>query len=87
MFSLLEEISRATGMPFDLLDKGFRVINLSNNAVYVENYTGLIDVDSHEINIKLKKGIVKLNGDNLKIKNLNTNTLLVVGDIRAVEMG
>ncbi len=86
MFSFLDEISTLSGLPFDIINKGFRVINLSNRAVYVEGFTGLIDVDSQEIGIKLKKGILKLNGDNLKIKNMNLETILVTGDIRMIEM-
>ncbi len=86
MFSFLDEISTLSGLPLDIINKGFRVINLSNRAVYVEGFTGLIDVDSQEIGIKLKKGILKLNGDNLKIKNMNLETILVTGDIRMIEM-
>ena len=86
MFGFLEEISTLSGLPLDIVNKGFRVINLSNRAVYVEGFTGLIDVERHEIGIKLKKGIIKLNGENLSIKNINLDTLLVVGDIRSIEM-
>ena len=86
MYSFLEEISNMSGLPLNLINDGFRVINLSNRAVYVEGLKSLIDVDSSEIGIKLKKGIIKLNGDNLRIKNMNLQTLLVVGDIRQIEI-
>lgn len=86
MFNFFEEISNLTGLPFDDLSKGFRVINISNRAVYVEGFTGLIDTESGEMNIKLKKGVIKLCGKNLKIKNLNLDSLLVVGEIHSVEM-
>jgi len=86
LFNFFEDISNLTGLPFDDLKKGFRVINLSNRAVYVEGYKGLIDTESGEMNIKLKKGVIKLTGKNLKIKNLNLETLLVVGEIQTFEM-
>ncbi|NCB48697.1 MAG: hypothetical protein EOM55_03660 [Clostridia bacterium] len=86
LFNFFEDISNLTGLPFDYLTKGFRVINLSNRAVYVEGYKGLIDTESGEMNIKLKKGVIKLTGKNLKIKNLNIETLLVVGEIQTIEM-
>ncbi len=86
MFNFFDEISQLTGLPFDNLSKGFRLINLSNRALYVEGYTGLIDAENGEMNIKLKKGIVRLTGKNLKIKNLNLGSLLVVGEIQTVEM-
>ena len=87
MFFLLDEISKMSGLPLDMINKGFRIINFCNKAVYVEGYTALIDVNSNEIGIKLKKGLIKLNGDDLKIKNMTLDTLLVTGDIRQIEMG
>ncbi len=86
MLNFLEEISYLTGLPFDYINNGFRVINLSNRAVYVEGFTALIDVCSQEIGIKLKKGIIKLLGDNLKVKNMNLETIVVTGDIKSVEI-
>ncbi len=86
MFSFIDDISRLTGLPFDDLSKGFRVINISNRAVYVEGYKGLIDAESGEMNIKLKKGVIKVTGRNLRIKNLNLETLLIIGEIQNLEM-
>ncbi len=87
MFFLFDEISKMSGLPMDMINKGFRMINFSNRAVYIEGYTALIDAEPNEIGVKLKKGIIKLNGDDLKIKNMNLDTLLVTGDIKQIEMG
>ncbi len=87
MFFLLDEISKLSGLPLEMINGGFRFINFCNRAVYIEGYTALIDVNLNEIAIKLKKGLVKLNGDDLKIKNMTLDTLLVTGDIRQIEMG
>ena len=84
---LLDEISKLSGLPIEMINGGFRLINFCNRAVYIEGYTALIDVNISEVAVKLKKGLVKLNGDDLKIKNMTLDTLLVTGDIRQVEMG
>ncbi len=81
MFGFLEEVSNLSGLPFDIINKGFRVINLSNRAVYIEGFVALVEVEKTEITIKLKKGIVKILGEELKIKNMNLNTILVVGKV------
>ena len=81
MFGFLEEVSNLSGLPFDIINKGFRVINLSNRAVYIEGFVALVEVEKTEINIKIKKGIVKILGEELKIKNMNLNTILVVGKV------
>ena len=81
MFGFLEEVSNLSGLPFDIINKGFRVINLSNRAVYIEGFVALVEVEKTEITIKLKKGIVKILGEELKIKNMNLNTIFVVGKV------
>ncbi len=84
---LLDEISKLSGLPMEMINGGFRLINFCNRAVYIEGYTALVDVNLSEVAVKLKKGLVKLKGDDLKIKNMTLDTLLVLGDIRQVEMG
>ncbi len=86
MLSFLDEITSLSGLPFDYINNGFRVINLSNKAVYIEGFTALIDVTNFEIGVKLKKGVVKLLGDNLKVKNMNLQTIIITGDIKSVEI-
>ena len=86
MFKFFDEIALKTGLPFDILNKGFRLINFSNNAIYVEGFTNIVSFETNEIKIKLKKGIVKITGENLKIKNMNLQTIMVVGSILTVEM-
>ena len=84
MFSFLEEISSLTGLPFDKLGNGFRLINFSNNAVYVEGYSSLLSVTDSEIKVKLKKGILVLSGDNLKLKDMMNDSIMVVGNIKTM---
>ena len=86
MFKFFDEIALKTGLPFDILNNGFRLINFSNNAIYVEGFTNIINFETNEVTLKLKKGIVKITGDNLKIKNMNLQTIMVVGNILTVEI-
>ena len=86
MFDFLEEIAIKTGLPFDILTNGFKVINFNNKSIYIENFTNIIDFSSTEILIKLKKGVIKILGDNLKIKNMNLQSIIVSGDILSMEI-
>jgi len=85
MFGFLEEILKLTGLPFELLNNGFRIINFNNVSCYIEGYKNILDFSPECISIKLFKGIIKLCGKDLKIKNLNLNTVLIVGQINSVE--
>ena len=60
--------------------------NLGGKAVYVENFKRINTFSNSEIILKLKKGMIKILGENLYIKELNKNSLLVWGTIKGVEV-
>lgn len=85
MFRFFEEIAKITGLPFEILSGGFRTVNFCNKSFYVEGLKSILEFNDSEVNLKLTKGCVKIAGKNLKIKNLNKDTILVVGEILSVE--
>ncbi|MBR4003166.1 MAG: YabP/YqfC family sporulation protein [Clostridia bacterium] len=86
MYDFFEEIVNLSGLPLDIFNKGFRVVNLSNRTVFIEGFVNIVSFESTEIIIKLKRGIVKVQGENLKIKNMNLETILIVGSITNLEI-
>ena len=85
MFNFFEDIAKMTGLPYELINGGFRAINFCNKSFYVEGLKNILDFSDCEVSLKLTKGSIKINGKNLKIKNLNKDTILVVGEILSVE--
>lgn len=81
MFSFLDDIAQKTGLPFDILNNGFRVINFNNKSVYIEGFLNILMFEKDLIKIKLKKGLIELEGENLKIKNMDTQSIVVSGNI------
>ena len=69
----------------DTILNGFRVVNLSNKSVYVEGFLKIVTFENELITLKMKKGMLKIYGSDFTIKNLNTNTLLVCGNIVGTE--
>lgn len=86
MFSFFEEIAELSGLPFQVFNNSFKVINFGNKAIYIENFKNIISFESIEIVVKLSSGIVKISGENLKIKNMNLDSIIVVGDIKGLEI-
>lgn len=86
MYDFFEEIVKMSGLPLDIFNSGFRAINFSNKAVFIEGFVNIVSFESIEIIIKLKRGIVKVQGEDLKIKNMNLETILVVGNITNLEI-
>ena len=87
MMAFLEEVEKLTGLSTSVLSDGYRIINFSGKAVYIEGIKNILSFDAQQTTFKLKKGVVKVAGDGLVIKELLPNTALVTGSILAVEVG
>lgn len=84
MFNFFSEIKQDLMVDGVFLNN-FNIINMSNQAVYIEGHKGIISLDKQQICFKLKKNIIKINGQNLVLKKITTSTALVQGNIKSVE--
>jgi len=86
MFNFLDEIAKLTGLPLEVLGGGYRIINFDGKAVYIEGIQNILRFNNEEVNLKLKKGAVKLIGQNLILQNIDVNSIVVTGKIMQVEV-
>ena len=81
--SMMEEIERL------MVDVGtsanFRIINLGGNSLYVEGIKTVVCLDEKEMRFQLKKQLLIVAGNNLKVKYLDKSTCVVEGVIAKVE--
>ena len=86
MLSFFDDIANLTGLPLDLISSGYRVYNFGGKSVYIENYKKIINYTNQSITLKLNKGVLKIQGQDLTIKELNLSTLVINGTINSVEV-
>lgn len=86
MFSFFEEIAKLSGMSYDVFNNNFKIINFGNKVIFIQQYKNIITFENVEITIKLKHGIVKVLGENLKIKNMNEGSIIISGNIKSLEV-
>lgn len=67
-----------------LLEKKFNM-NITNNYIEILNYLSIDHFDSNLIIIKYLNGIIKIIGNNLIIKRLLKDFIIVKGDIKKIE--
>ena len=67
-----------------LLEKKFNM-NITNNYIEILNYLSIDQFDSNLIKIKYLNGIIKIIGNNLIIKRLLKDFIIVKGDIKKIE--
>ena len=68
-----------------ILEEDFKVI-LNKNKLNIINYIELIDFNDFEIKIKYKDGILLVSGNNLRIKKILNDELLIEGNILNIEL-
>lgn len=68
-----------------LLEEEFK-INIFNNKINVINYTDIMGFNSNEVIIKHKNGEVIIKGSNLIITKLLIDEVLIVGNIKNIEL-
>ena len=81
MVSFLEEILKVSGMDPSVIAGSCRVVYLGGKVVMIEGKTKLVEISSTTIKVKLKRGLAVVEGENLRLKNLNLESVMVVGDI------
>ena len=63
----------------------FRVINLGGNSLYVEGIKSVVFLGENEMQFQLKKCLLVISGNALKVKYLDSSTCVITGEIRVVE--
>lgn len=63
----------------------FRVINLGGNSVYAEGIKAVVSLSENEMQFQLKKCLLVISGNALKVKYLDSSTCVITGEIRVVE--
>jgi len=86
MLNFLDEIALLTGLPLDVVNGGYRIINFDGKSVYIEGIKSILRFNREEVSLKLKKGAIKIVGAELFIKNIDVNSIVVNGKIGQIEV-
>jgi len=81
---IINEVFRS--FDFENISDLYRYYNLGGRAVYIENFVRVNTFLPSEIVLKLKKGMIKVSGEELCIKELNKGCIFIEGKIKGVEV-
>jgi len=83
-----EEFNRAMAdfleIPRDLVLDIPKVTIIGRNELYLENHRGIIEYRLDLLRINLSRGFIEINGNDLEIKTLMPEELLITGEIDSV---
>lgn len=65
---------------------GFRYLNLGGKVVYIIGFKNILKFSSGEISFKINNStIIAVKGNNLYIKEMDSNSAMVCGEITSIE--
>lgn len=85
MFNFFDEIKKKVNIEAHVIDD-YNLITISGKLLYVEGHHGLTILRKNMIAFKIKKGRIVVEGEDLFLKELTENTMLIQGKIVKTEI-
>ena len=87
MDNFIKEISNVAKLPFNEIFKDFKLMMISNRALYVSNYIKILDYSDEKLTLKVYKNILEITGKDLYISQINKNEIIIKGIIFSCSLG
>lgn len=75
----IEKLMQSVGSSYS-----YRIINLGGNSVYIEGIKSVVSFGESEMQFQLKKSLLVVAGQELKVKYLDKTTCVIIGKIFSV---
>lgn len=87
MENYFKEIVEICGLPFNEVLKDVKIIFIGGKALYVSNYKKIVTYGKESIDLRVKGDIIHISGENMIIKQLDKNEIIISGKICGVMVG
>ncbi len=82
MFNFFNEIKSCVGE----IKQNYNIVNMSGKLVYIEGHRGLSLLSKTKICLKIRKGNIKVEGQDLIMKELFEECVKISGKIEKIEV-
>ena len=82
---LIEEVLSVFGDGIEDFSPGFKITVFGDRAVYIEGVKSIKSYSPDKMEILIKKGQIKITGEDLFVKKYCAEDLAVCGKIKAIE--
>ncbi|MDQ2085978.1 sporulation protein YqfC [Herbivorax sp. ANBcel31] len=83
--SIKEKMAEFLEIPKEIILDLPKTTMYGNKNMVVENYKGIIEYENDRLRINTNKGIIRVVGNKLFIKEITSEDLLIYGEITSVE--
>jgi len=85
--NIKEDISEALELPKDIILDLPRITLIGHKQIHIENHKGIIEYSTEKIRIKYKEGSLKVIGNNLNLRSIISEEIIIKGNIFSIEFG
>lgn len=79
-------ISEALELPVDIMMNLPKLTLIGNIQLSILNHKGIIEYTEKDIRVNTKTGIFKITGEDLEIKTILSEEIIIVGIIKKIEI-
>lgn len=86
MENMKQNISEALELPIDLIMDLPKLTVIGNMEASVLNHKGIIEYTESVIRVNTKSGVLKITGEDLQLKTILSEEIIIVGLIENIEI-
>ncbi|MCX8130269.1 MAG: sporulation protein YqfC [Clostridia bacterium] len=83
--NLKEKMTEVLELPKEVVLDIPKLVMLGNSNMIIENYKGIIEYDTNRIRVNTGMGIIKIQGNNLIIKEITSEDIMIDGKVITLE--
>lgn len=83
--SIKEKVSKLLEIPDEVATDRPKITTMGKKEVFVENYKGIIEFTNEIVRINSNHGVITITGQNMKIKEITCDDIIIVGDIGNID--
>ncbi|NSW91803.1 MAG: sporulation protein YqfC [Firmicutes bacterium] len=80
-----EKLAEVLELPKEVVLDVPKITMIGNSSLVVENYKGIVEYGNERIRVNTAKGLVKIQGDCLTIREITSEDIVVMGKIGSLE--
>lgn len=80
-----ERLTEVLELPKEVVLNVSKITMIGNSSFLIENYKGIIEYGNNRIRINTGKGLMKIQGDGLSIREITSENIIIVGKISSLE--
>ena len=72
-------------LPRDIMLNLPKISMIGNNQMLVENHRGVIEYTPQRIRVNFSIGVIRIQGNDMKLENIAADDIMITGEIRTTE--